>query len=568
MPIGHRSLVLGVFLVGCGGAANSPATTAKSPTQPSTTEPTKKDEPAPIPIPVPEVDATPASCDAFTKDLAVAKPKDPTCTDAKSVLAALATAATAEKKGDRAARDAALASLSACEKVPTLVPETLRAELNPIACAEAILAPALDAKGKEAFPPHVAAARALVGASRLARLRPKKGAFDILARAEADPKAAEAGIKTVVAWNEALEKQESDAIALSKGAPAEIAAIVAFEIAAARLALAKELRATPFPDELKPLTKKDPDLETRYYGKLDEVTMPIVDRARGAAMEGLGIARRDGIFVKGLPHFAQMVDPFKSRPFFETRATRDLDLLVPDPLAAKEPSDAVKTASSLPPWAVYTFLERAAPASLLDPQVLMALAAQRGIPAALRREAEPNPKLKLDAKGRKEADARMSAIAVARVKTALAYGTRSDAEAIASWTPSEPVDQLRVAVAKALLGPAASTPPPKPGTPEATKPKLGFDLSALDALAKKGGAAGLAAAYNAALLSLDAAQLFGGAPTDPEQTTTDPKKSYEEAIARLDAVAAMKGMDAARAARAKQLADGARESVKLLGKKK
>lgn len=568
MPIGHRSLVLGVFLVGCGAAANPQPTTAKGPTQVPTTEPGKKDEPAPIPIPVPEVEATPASCDAFTKDLAASKPKDPACADAKSVLAALATSAVAEKSGDRAARDAALASLSACEKVPTLVPETLRAELNPIACAEAILAPALDAKGKEAFPPHLAAARALVGASRLSRLRPKKGAFDVLARAEVDPKAAEAGIKTVVAWNDALEKQESDAIALSKGAPAEIAAIVAFEIAAARLALAKELRRTPFPDELKPLTKKDPDLETRYYGKLDEVTMPIVDRARGAAMEGLGIARRDGIFVKGLPHFAQMVDPFKSRPFFETRATRELDLLVPDPMSSKEPSDAVKIASSLPPWAVYTFLERAAPASLLDPQVLMALAAQRGIPAGLRREAEPNPKVKLDAKGQKDADARMSAIAVARVKTALAYGTRSDAEAIASWKSKEPVDQLRVAVAKALLGPAGATPPPKPGSPEATKPKVGFDLSALDALAKKGGPAGQAAAFNAALLSLDAAQLFGGAPTEPDQTTTDPKKAYEDAIARLDAVAATKGMDPARAAKAKQLADGARESVKLLGKKK
>ncbi|MEZ0263497.1 MAG: hypothetical protein ACAI43_02125, partial [Phycisphaerae bacterium] len=266
------------------------------------------------------------------------------------------------------------------------------------------------------------------------------------------------------------------------------------------------------------------------------------------------------------PHFAQIADPFKSRPFFEVRATRELDLLAPDPFA-KEPSDAVKVAGTLPPWAVYTFLERTAPAALLDPQVLMALAVQRGIPAALRREAEPNPKAKLDAKGQKEADARMSAIALARAKTALAYGTRSDAEAIAAWNAKDPVDQLRVAVAKALLGPAAA-PPPKPGTPAATAaPKVGFDLTALDALAKKGGPVGLAASYNAALLSLDAAQTFGGTPTEPDQTKTDPKKAYEEAIARLDAVASTKGMDPGRASRAKQLADSARESVKLLGTK-
>lgn len=556
MPIARRALPLAVFLVGCGGAANTPATTAKSPTQVSSASVTKRDEPSPIPIAVPEVDPTPASCDL--KELPKSKEA---CADQKTLLATLAVAATADRKGDRAARDAALASLSGCEKVPTLVPETVRAELNPIACAEAILAPALDAKGKEAFPPHVSAARALIGASRLSRLRPKKGAFDLLARAEVDPKAAEAAIKTVVAWKDALEKQESDAIALSKGAPAEIAAIVAFEIAAARLALAKELRGTPFPEELKPLLKKDPDLETRYYAKLDEVTMPIVDRARGAAMEGLGIARRDGIFVKTLPHFAQIVDPFKSRPFFETKATRDLELLAPDPFA-KEPSDAVKIAATLPPWAVYTLLERAAPATLLDPQVLMALAVQRGIPSGLRREAEPNPKAKLDAKQQKESDARMSAIALARCKTALGYGTRSDAEAIAAWNGKEPTDQLRVAVAKALLGP--KTTPAKPGTPAATDAKVGFDLTTLDALAKKPGPVGQAAAYDAALLSLDAAQVFGGEPTDPLQTKTDPKKAYEEAIARLDAVANLKGLDPARAAKAKQLADGARESVKLL----
>jgi hypothetical protein len=561
MPIGRTSLSLAVFLVACGGAANPQPTTAKSPTQVASTPTVKKDEPAPIPIPVPEVDPAPASCDAFTKDVPVAKPKDPACADAKSILATLATAATADKKGDRAARDAAIASLSGCDKVPVLMPENLRAELNPIQCAESILTPALDAKGKEAIPSHFAAARALVGASRLSRLRPKKGAFDVLARAEVDPKAAEAGIKTVVAWKDALEKQESDAIALSKGAPAEVTAIVAFEIAGARLALAKELRGTPFPEELRPLLKKDPDLETRYYAKLDEVTMPIVDRARGAAMEGLGMARRDGIFVKTLPHFTQIVDPFKSRPFFETKATRDLELLAPDPLA-KEPSDAVKIAATLPPWAVYAFLERAAPAMLLDPQVLMALAVQRGIPSSLRRDAEPNPKAKLDAKGKKESDARMSAIALARTKTALGYGTRSDAEAIASWDAKDPIDQLRVAVAKALLGPKSE--PPKPGTKPATEVKVGFDLAPLDAIAKKGGAVGQAAAYNAALLSLDAAQMFGGEPTDPTQTKTDPKKAYEEAIARLDAVASTKGMDPARATKAKQLADSARESVKLL----
>ena len=297
--------------------------------------------------------------------------------------------------------------------------------------------------------------------------------------------------------------------------------------------------------------------------------MPILDRARGAAMEGLGIARRDGILVKSLPHFTQIADPFKSRPFFETKATRDLDLLIEPP---KDPSDAVKIASVLPPWAVYAALERATPATLLEPAVLTAMASFRGIPSALRRDAEPStkakdPKAKIDPKEAKAAEARMSGVALSRVRIALAYGSRSDAEAVASWSPKEPLDQLRVAVAKALLGPVQDEKSkPKAGTPAATAPKFGFDLGPLDALAKKGGAAGEAAQLDAAMLSLDAAQTFGGESPPEGSTAPDPKKAYEDAIARLDAVTKAKKMDPARVAKAKAFADGARESVKLLDK--
>jgi hypothetical protein len=180
-------------------------------------------------------------------------------------------------------------------------------------------------------------------------------------------------------------------------------------------------------------------------------------------------------------------------------------------------------------------------------------------------EAEPNAKAKPDPKMAKDNDARLSAITLARVRTALAYGTRSDAEAVAAWTPKDPADQLRVAIAKALLGPKPVV--AKPGTPAATQPASGFDLAPLDALAKKGGAVGQAAQYDAALLALDAAQTFGGTPTDPLQTATDPRKAYEEAIARLDSFAGAKGADPSRAANAKKLADSARETVKLLNKK-
>lgn len=545
-------------LVACGASVNpEPA----HPTAPPATSSAAKapKEPPPIPISPPEVAAAPASCEAFTK-VAIGKPKDPVCTDAKSVLSALATAAGAEKKGDAAGRDAALASVSTCEKVPALLVDAARAELGPIECAESILGPAVDAHAKESLPQHQAAARAMIGASRLSRLRPKKGAFDLLARAEVDPAAAEAGTKLVIAWKEALEKLETEALVLSKGAPPEIAAIVRFEAAAAWLAFAKELRATPLPDEIKGLKKNDPDLETRYLAKLDEVTMPVIDRARQLALAGLGAAVRDGILVKTLPSYTAILEPFRSRQGFEVRRARELDLLITEP---KDPSDAAKVAAVLPPWMVYGALERAQPASLLDPDVLFAMAGNRGIPSTLRQQAEITSKTKLPPKEQKLRDRARDAVVLSRVRVALSYGSRQDAEAASQGPTNEPDAQLRVAVGKALVGPTSA--PPKLGTPAATAPKSGYDLAPLDALAKKPGAVGHAAAYDAALLSLDAAQIFGGDAPDPI-TPADPKKAYQDAIARLDAVVARKGLDPARADYAKKLADDARESIKLLDK--
>ncbi len=558
-PILFASLFTGV--VACGGGTPEPTTAAKPP-EPKPAPSAPAPVPTTLPIAVPEVAKAPATCKPLP---AVANIK--ACKESSEALGHLAAAAAAERKGDKDGRDSELALAALCEKVPVLVAQTVAAELGPIECAETVIVPAIEAHGKAAFPPHLAAARALVSASRLSRLRPKKGAFDAIAKAEVDKSAADSAVKSVLAWKEAVEKEEGDAIVLAKGAPAEIRAIVLFEIAAARIALARELRATPFPEELRPLAKKDPDLETTYYAKLDEVTMPILEQARAAARTGLDLARHDGIHVRTLPSFAAVVEPFKSRPGFESRPTRELDLLLPDPLA-KDPKPEVTIAATLPPWAVYAMLERAAPASLLDPQVLTAMAVGRGIPAALRMEAEKERDKKTP-KPDKAKEALGPPLAITRVRIALAYGSRPDAEAIGLWAPKEPADQLRVAVAKALLGPTNKKADAKdskdPKAPDG--PKTGYALEHLDALAKKGGAVGLAAAYDAALLSLDAAQIFGGEPEGPLSTTSDPRKAYEEAIKRLDAIVAQKGLDPARADHAKKLADGARETLKLLEKK-
>lgn len=581
VPVG----LLALASVACGGAAQNEAVAVPKPAT-STSASQQPDAPKPppeIPVVAPQVGATPTFCaelagptlelkvkpeagEAKPDPKAKADPKaDPKakapgkgprptgpCADAKATLATLATAARAEAAHDRAARDAALASLASCERFPALVGEALRAEASPMVCAEAIVTPALEAHGKEALPQHQAAARGLIGASRLSRLRPKAGEFDLLARAEREPMAAEAGKKLLLLWKDALEKEESDAIALSKGAPAEIVAVVRFEIAAAWLAFAKEIRATPLPEEIKQLAKKDADLEIRYLAKLDEVTMPIVDRAKQIALAGLGAAIRDGILVKSLPSYQAVHEAFRSRVGFEVRATRELDLQLADPLAGK-PSDAVVIAASLPPWVAYAALERAEPAALLGAPVLEALAQSRGVPSALRLEVERDKNLD---------DARRGAIALSRTRVALEYESVPDAQAVAGWAaPKRPIDQLRVGVAKALLGP--QTPTPKPGDPIATAPQSSYELKHLDALAKGQGPIALAADFDAALLALDGAQRFAQAETS---TGADPKLAYEAAIKRLDSFEKRKGADPKKAARAKELAASARETLKLLQK--
>ncbi len=557
-------------LAACGGASQNAVVAAPKPAPPPSSTAEAPKPPPEIPVVAPQVGATPAFCSELVvapKPIEAAKPADqkvdragkkakPTsvCADAKSVLATIATAARAEAAHDRAARDAALASLASCERVQTLITDTLRAELAPAVCGEAIVTPAIEARGKEALPQHLADARAMIGASRLARLRPKKGEFDLLARAEKDPAAAQASRKLLLLWKDAIEKEEGDAIAFANGSRnAEIQAIVRFEIAGAWLAFAKELRATSLPEEIKQLAKSDPDLEVRYLAKLDEVTMPIVDRAKQIALAGLGFAVRDGVLVKSLLSYEPVLEAFRSRVGFEVRPTRMLDLQLPDVTAGK-PSDVVVIARSLPPWFTFAALERVDPASLLGAPTLEALASHRGIPSELRREVEKEKNLD---------EVRRGAIALSRTRVALEYESVPDAQAAAGWAaPKRAIDQLRVAVAKALLGP--QTPPPKPGDPLATAPQSAYELKYLDALAKGQGPIALAADYDAALLALDGAQRFSSAEMGPG--ALDPKAAYEAAIKRLDALEKRKGMGPAHAVRAHELANSARETLKLMTK--
>jgi hypothetical protein len=176
----------------------------------------------------------------------------------------------------------------------------------------------------------------------------------------------------------------------------------------------------------------------------------------------------------------------------------------------------------------------------------------------------------MPAKPEPKTDALAGSVALSRLRVALSYGSAPDAEAVSKLEAKDPEGKLRVAVAKAMLGvPFETKAKPKAGDKDAPEPKgKGYVLEHLDALAKSPSALGDAAAYDAALLALDGAQLFGGQPTDPLAGATDPRKAYEAAIARLEAVAARKGLSPARAATAKKLAESAKGSLQLLDKPK
>ncbi|MFI5298017.1 MAG: hypothetical protein ACHREM_07960 [Polyangiales bacterium] len=506
--------------------------------------------PPPLPVAIPEVAPAPSTCGAFIVPAPAmsATIVVPACDTIPSTLHTLASAVTKPISD----RSLALASLAACARAPAMVLEVVRASEAPMACGEAILTPALDAHGKEAMPAHLAAARAIVGASRLARLRPKKGDFDTLARAEIDAPSAEAALRSVISWRDAIDKQESESIGLATGAPSELLAIVRFESAAAWLALADEIRHTPLPDEIKKLSTPDHDLETRYLAKLDEVTMPLVDRAAKLALAGLGTAARDGILVRDLPSFHAIQPSFKSRLGFEARATRSLDLRVAASVTPKdaELADAATLARSLPPWALFAILERVDPSKLLAAHVVEALAESRGVPAALRVELERDKALD---------DAKKSALSLASLRVALSYGSRRHAEMVALWkSPKAPVDKLRVAIATALLGPTKPVEsPPKSLDPVGPDALPVFDLAPLDAIAKGTGAFADAAAFDAALLSLELAH-------DASSSKAEAKRAYESAIARFDATVARKGVDKEIAAAAKRFAADARESFALI----
>jgi hypothetical protein len=222
----------------------------------------------------PGLPPAPATCDAFASRKGAAPPS---CGDAATAFAALDAALASD---DAAKRDALLVSLEACAGLPAGAVRAIRAELAPIECGEAIVTPVVTT------PPAGMGGHmylALLGqavASRLSRAAtspPKLAAPYTRTRVR---EFTDGPMKTWFTEQALLIQQLSqEAVEL----PAYAKGITAIEAGVAEMRLVEAVRSAPLPNEL----AKDPELQTQYYGTLDQALDPRKDRGRDAALVGL-----------------------------------------------------------------------------------------------------------------------------------------------------------------------------------------------------------------------------------------------------------------------------------------
>lgn len=222
----------------------------------------------------PGLPKAPAACDAFVSRKGAAPPS---CGDAKAALAALDAALTPD---DPARRDALLVSLEGCAGLPAGVVRAIRAELAPMACGEAIVAPVVNAP-PAGITGHVYLP--LLGQAVASRLSRAASTPPRLAPPFTKPRVVEFTKGPMANWltEQALLIQQLSQEAVEL--PAYAKGITAIEAGVAEMRLVEAVRSAPIPDEF----AKDPELQTQYYGTLDQVLDPRKDRGRDAALVGL-----------------------------------------------------------------------------------------------------------------------------------------------------------------------------------------------------------------------------------------------------------------------------------------
>jgi hypothetical protein len=455
-----------LLTMGCAAAPPPRAAAPVPPPNPAPTAESSPAEPSKKPIQPAAVPPPPAACAALvahgTNGCA------PSATGRAALAAALVKPA--------ADLDAALACAESAPDLPPGLVRALRAELGPEECADALVVPTLEAPPKGMSRDLENVMLGLVVSARLSRL--------LSAPPQPEPPVTKERFRTffaevltpwVLSQAAAVEKL-SIAGARLGGYGRGVAAIAAGN---ADLRFVEMVRAVPLPDEM----KADKQVESAYYGALDEALEPRKARGRDAALVGL----------RAFAELGAVRDPRVERArrlLGELYSGSRLDALDRLLLPELEPADRSRPelvlAATLP---TYYANELHQDAESPDPKLVRAYL-ERGLPAKLR--------AKLDAPAVAPAARLLSARAA--VDSGVRYFRARDFQRAVSLLEKEKLDDAGrslAAVAKALVG--------GPEDAAALMLKGPFmtgtvDVSALDAETKKKGRLAGLTAFDAAYL--------------------------------------------------------------------
>jgi hypothetical protein len=435
---------------------------------------------APKSLPAPS-----AACDAFVKR---APSGAPVC---KGLDAALASLDAALSATDAASRDAQLVDLEACPALPVGAVRALRAELAPIACADALVAPAL------ASPPRTLETRvehAMLGLAVAGRL-----SRTVASVPQLDPPFDKERVlkfiqKNVAPWlNDELSSID-DLRQQGGKLQGYGRAVAALEAGLAMLRMVDAVRKIPVAEHI----ASDVELKAVYEAALEQKLDPLKDRGRDLTLIGLGELAALGVLHDERVARARIL-------LSQMYAGRRIDALdgiaLPDLPAANPTTPRERLASRLPTFYAGLVLE---PENALSPSFFRALM-DRGIPiehrAALR--------------GKKLDPAVRTLYARARIVAGQTYWRAVDfdeAVALAREGGDERAPEATFYLALALAlrnGPEDAAQMMRRPPPDGLW-REGGDTTALDAVAKKGGALASTAAFDAAWVR------FIGAPKSPD----------------------------------------------------
>lgn len=248
-------------------------------TQPDASADASKKSQAGLPTLPPGVPAAAAECDTYLTA--------PTC-DAPSTTETWSALADAVAVTEPAVRDQALAQLESCSLFEAGLIRSLRAELAPRACADAMVGPLLEGTGNGV---RAELLDALQGAGLAARLARLPTAPPELPAGEQSKESLGKYVNGPFA--EWLKAQASAVYVLSSAGARLVGygkGLVAVESGIADMRLVEVARSLPLPKEF----AQDPELKEAYYASLDQALEARKQRGRDAALVGLGVFAQVG----------------------------------------------------------------------------------------------------------------------------------------------------------------------------------------------------------------------------------------------------------------------------------